>query len=155
MKTSIVFLMAVCWLATGEVGADDVFKWVDNKGNVHFTDSPDSIPEKYRKKTQHRKMRAPVRQESGDTAELPSQQVRKSANKTPTRSSPFQMKKRLGAKKSNNDSQKERRAKEKKRAKEAAQKRYMDCMFNARDMFEASFCVPKGITKPSKLEIQP
>lgn len=27
----------------------EVFKWVDEKGTVHFTEDPETIPEKYRK----------------------------------------------------------------------------------------------------------
>ena len=32
----------------------EIFKWVDEKGTVHFTEDPATIPEKYREKTQSR-----------------------------------------------------------------------------------------------------
>jgi hypothetical protein len=32
----------------------EIYKWVDEKGTVHFTEDPSTIPEKYREKTQSR-----------------------------------------------------------------------------------------------------
>ena len=32
----------------------EIFKWVYEKGTVHFTEDPATIPEKYREKTQSR-----------------------------------------------------------------------------------------------------
>lgn len=39
-----------------ESGAAEVYKWVDDRGVVHFTDSPENIPPKYRQKTDIRRL---------------------------------------------------------------------------------------------------
>jgi len=155
VKTSVVFLMAVCLLFAGDVLADDVFKWVDDKGNVHFTDNPDTIPEKYRKKTQHRKMKAPAGQEVGDTT-IPAKrrQTPRGSTRATTRGTRFQMKKWTKPKISKEQSEKARKEKEKKKA-EAAQKAYTRCLMGARNQADVSRCVSKRITKPAPFVIQP
>jgi hypothetical protein len=37
-----------------QLGHAEVFKWVDEKGGIHFTEDPATIPEKYRNKTESR-----------------------------------------------------------------------------------------------------
>lgn len=46
----------------------EVYKWVDEKGVVHFSDDPTSIPEKYRSKIE--KMGLPYEYEEGRKEEL-------------------------------------------------------------------------------------
>lgn len=50
------FLVSLC-LFSIEVSAQEVYRWVDEKGNVHFTDNSRSIPEKYRNKIEKRRFR--------------------------------------------------------------------------------------------------
>ena len=42
-----IYFLCLCYLAAG-VYAQDLYRWVDEKGGVHFTDNPHSIPEKLR-----------------------------------------------------------------------------------------------------------
>jgi clan AA aspartic protease (TIGR02281 family) len=53
MRTAILFFILLVLFATPSYG--EMFKWVDEKGTVHFTDDPLSIPEKYRTDAESRK----------------------------------------------------------------------------------------------------
>jgi hypothetical protein len=154
MKKRIALFMAVCFLFAGDVRADDVFKWVDDKGSVHFTDNPDKIPKKYRKKTQHRKMESSSGQDVGDTT-TPDRRRRapRRPTRVPTRSDGLRIKK-MRAKKSKEFYEKARKDREKKKA-EAAEKAYMRCMSRAHTRSAVARCVRKRITEPCPLEIQP
>ena len=46
------------------VSAQELYRWVDEKGSVHFTDSLHSIPGKYRDQTEKRRPLAPTREPS-------------------------------------------------------------------------------------------
>jgi len=50
MKTMVVVLMIILFglLSIFQLTHAEVFKWVDEKEAVHFTDDPATIPEKYR-----------------------------------------------------------------------------------------------------------
>ena len=52
---SFLLFFSLCFLATG-VTAQELYRWVDEKGAVHFTDSLHSVPEKYRDKVERRKL---------------------------------------------------------------------------------------------------
>jgi len=57
MKTlSVMFF----FILSASVAFSQAFKWVDEKGNVHFTDDYSQIPEKYRPKSERREMPAGV-----------------------------------------------------------------------------------------------
>jgi len=55
MKTIRILLVPVFILASifcGSLSFAQIYKWVDEKGSVHFTDDPLQVPEKYRLKTE-------------------------------------------------------------------------------------------------------
>jgi len=59
MKTAkisriIVLAIFLAFLAPQSVRAE-IYKWIDEKGTVHFTEDPSTIPEKYRDQTRSRK----------------------------------------------------------------------------------------------------
>jgi hypothetical protein len=59
----VFLIMAILLVAsTGRPG--EVWKWVDETGAVHFTDSPESVPKKYREHMDHREL-------SGESEESP------------------------------------------------------------------------------------
>ena len=77
MRTAILFSILFVLLACPAYG--EMYKWVDEKGTVHFTDDPSTIPEKYRSDAEFRKtpkdVPAPKREEkptSASTALKPS-----------------------------------------------------------------------------------
>jgi hypothetical protein len=51
-KISLVLALALFFL--GSIAHAEVFKWVDEKGGVHFTEDPATIPERYREKVENR-----------------------------------------------------------------------------------------------------
>jgi clan AA aspartic protease (TIGR02281 family) len=53
MRTAILFSILFVLFACPAYG--EMYKWVDEKGTVHFTDDPSSIPEKYRTDAESRK----------------------------------------------------------------------------------------------------
>ncbi len=56
MKAMMVILMTILFslLFISQLSHAEIYKWVDEKGTVHFTEDPATIPEKYREKTQSR-----------------------------------------------------------------------------------------------------
>jgi hypothetical protein len=75
IKFGIVILIGIIPILTCEHSLAEIFKWVDEKGTVHFTEDPSMIPEKYRDKVKSReteedlmtpeeKIRAKQRQEA-------------------------------------------------------------------------------------------
>ncbi len=46
MKVTIIVLFCIFFFCG--VGLGEIYKWVDEKGTVHFTQDPSTIPEKYR-----------------------------------------------------------------------------------------------------------
>ena len=46
MKVAIIVLF--CLFVFCGVGSGEIYKWMDEKGTVHFTEDPATIPEKYR-----------------------------------------------------------------------------------------------------------
>jgi len=54
VKLSPAALVLCFCLFPGGFYAQELFRWVDEKGTVHFTDNPLSIPEKYRGKAEKR-----------------------------------------------------------------------------------------------------
>lgn len=61
MKAIVVFLMILCFPLL--VNGDEVYRWVDDQGVIHFTDDPGTVPEDYRSKAEVREMpgRPPAR----------------------------------------------------------------------------------------------
>jgi predicted aspartyl protease len=53
--TRHVFLFAVLLVFIGSLAYAEMYKWVDEKGTVHFTDDLSKIPEKFRSNTESRK----------------------------------------------------------------------------------------------------
>ena len=56
MKTVMVILITILFglLFISQLSLAVIFKWVDEKGTVHFTEDPATIPEKYREKVKSR-----------------------------------------------------------------------------------------------------
>jgi hypothetical protein len=56
MKTMMVVLLTVLFglLLISQSSHAEIYKWVDEKGTVHFTEDPATIPEKYREKVESR-----------------------------------------------------------------------------------------------------
>lgn len=54
MKTVMAVLMGIlfCLLFISEPSFAQIYKWVDEKGTIHLTDDPKTIPEKYRDQVQ-------------------------------------------------------------------------------------------------------
>lgn len=52
-----IYFVGLCYLATG-VYAQELYRGVDEKGSVHFTDNFDSIPENYRRNAERRNLPA-------------------------------------------------------------------------------------------------
>lgn len=53
MKRFLVILISVLFMLIAEISFAQVYKWVDEKGAVHFTDDITQVPEKYRSKTEN------------------------------------------------------------------------------------------------------
>ena len=68
MRTAILFFILLVLFAIPSYG--EMYKWADEKGTVHFTDDPSSIPEKYRTDAESRKTPkdAPVLKREGGPA---------------------------------------------------------------------------------------
>ena len=49
------FLLAIILIIVGSPGYAEVYKWLDEKGTLHFTDDLSNIPEKYRPNAQSQK----------------------------------------------------------------------------------------------------
>ena len=49
----MILVVALIFLFASFVGAE-IYKWVDEKGSVHFTDDPTTIPEKFKNQTNSR-----------------------------------------------------------------------------------------------------
>jgi hypothetical protein len=65
MKRTFVIMAILLFASTGRPG--EVWKWVDERGVVHFTENPHLVPKKYREQIDHREL--PVeREESSGTA---------------------------------------------------------------------------------------
>jgi hypothetical protein len=52
MKIMAVVLMTILLFISQSSHADEIYKWVDEKGTVHLTDDPKTIPDKYRDQVQ-------------------------------------------------------------------------------------------------------
>jgi len=52
-RISLIIIAGLLFFSTLALG-QEVYKWVDEKGTVHFTDDPGQIPEKYRDQIQKR-----------------------------------------------------------------------------------------------------
>ena len=54
MKTMMVILMTIIFslLFISQLSHAEIYKWVDEKGTVHFTEDPATIPERYRDQAQ-------------------------------------------------------------------------------------------------------
>ncbi|OGP55387.1 MAG: hypothetical protein A2162_11755, partial [Deltaproteobacteria bacterium RBG_13_52_11b] len=78
MRTAILFFILLVLSVMPSYG--EMYKWVDEKGTVHFTDDPSSIPEKYRTDAESRKtpkeapaLKKEERPSSASTARKPSE----------------------------------------------------------------------------------
>lgn len=52
MKKILFIILGSLFLIMGEISFAEVYKWVDDKGVVYFTDDIMQVPEKYRPKTE-------------------------------------------------------------------------------------------------------
>lgn len=59
MKIKLIFLLL---FSISSIALADIYKWTDEKGNVHFSDSPNTLPENSEKITENKK---PTRITSG------------------------------------------------------------------------------------------
>lgn len=56
LLNSFLVIILGCWLLfSSRSGQAEVYSWADESGSMHFTDSPESIPKKFKNKTQIRK----------------------------------------------------------------------------------------------------
>jgi clan AA aspartic protease (TIGR02281 family) len=67
----------ILWLFPCSLAAQEVYRWVDEKGSVYFSDNFDSIPEKYRSKAEKRRLRASVQREPQNSKALPASQFQR------------------------------------------------------------------------------
>ena len=63
MKGAFLIMAILLFASAGRTG--EVWRWVDERGVVHFTDSPDSVPEKYREHIDHRELPGEGEESSG------------------------------------------------------------------------------------------
>jgi len=49
-----LFTITLGLLLHSQLAHAEIYKWVDEKGTVHFTEDPATIPEKYREKVKSR-----------------------------------------------------------------------------------------------------
>ncbi len=56
MKYASLLLLVGWLLVSSVVSAQEIYRWTDEKGVVHFTDDPTQIPEKYREKMKTEKI---------------------------------------------------------------------------------------------------
>jgi hypothetical protein len=52
MKKIIFIILCILFLFMGEISFAEVYKWIDEKGVVYFTDDIMQVPEKYRPKSE-------------------------------------------------------------------------------------------------------
>jgi len=76
MKT-IIIAVVFCLALIPQLSLAQVYRWVDEKGGVHFTDDMTQIPEKYRPKTE----RTAIPQETGVSKPQPDKAAPGAANK--------------------------------------------------------------------------
>jgi len=53
-KITVVSFVIIASLWVTQFTHAQIYKWIDEKGTIHFTEDPSTIPEKYREKTQSR-----------------------------------------------------------------------------------------------------
>jgi hypothetical protein len=56
MKRASLFFLFGLLLASSVVSAEEIYRWTDEKGVVHFTDDPSLIPEKYQEQIETEKI---------------------------------------------------------------------------------------------------
>jgi hypothetical protein len=57
MKAVLVIIAVILLVSAGRAG--EVYKWVDERGVVHFTDNPSAVPAKYKKYMDRRDLPEP------------------------------------------------------------------------------------------------
>jgi hypothetical protein len=67
MKRVLVIMAVLLFASTGSAG--EYFKWVDERGVVHFTNIPSSVPEEYKDEAERRVMPTEKEAPSGGTRE--------------------------------------------------------------------------------------
>jgi hypothetical protein len=67
MKNILIILAVLVLTSTGTAG--EYFKWVDERGVVHFTNVPSSVPDEYKDKAERRVMPSEKETPSGSTRE--------------------------------------------------------------------------------------
>jgi hypothetical protein len=67
MKGVLVIIAVLVFASTGTAG--EYFKWVDERGVVHFTNVPSSVPEEYKGEAERRVMPSEKETPSGSTRE--------------------------------------------------------------------------------------
>lgn len=65
MKGAFLIMTILLFASTGR--PNEVWKWVDETGVVHFTDNPDSVPKKYREHIDHRELPGKSEESPGAT----------------------------------------------------------------------------------------
>jgi len=73
MKRASLVVLVGFLLVSSLVSAQEIYRWVDEKGNSHFTDNPTLIPEKYRNqiKTEKMPMESPPPASQGQPQAVP------------------------------------------------------------------------------------
>jgi aspartyl protease family protein len=79
LRMNKLFFFLIILIALALPVRAEMYKWVDEKGTVHFTDDLSSIPEKYRKGVEERKtpIEAPSQEFGGKPAPVPVQEASK------------------------------------------------------------------------------
>ena len=55
----IVSILVFVFFLSGSLHAGDMYKWTDEKGNVHLTDNPAELPEQFRENVERKKIPTP------------------------------------------------------------------------------------------------
>lgn len=67
MKTALVIIAVLVFASSATAG--EYFKWIDERGVVHFTNIPSSVPQEYKEEAERRVMPSEKETPSGTTRE--------------------------------------------------------------------------------------
>lgn len=70
----LVIVLAAGVLFAGSAAAQEIYRWIDRSGRVHFTDNLLSIPEEYRTQVESRPVTPPRQVETPSSSETPTPQ---------------------------------------------------------------------------------
>src|SRR4030042_1429830 len=66
-----ILIVILFFLFISEISFAEIFKWVDEKGVVHFTDDILQVPEKYRSKTKKMELPEGIEETKGEGESTP------------------------------------------------------------------------------------